>query len=384
MLTVSDMMTHLATQLGSPLAGLLEAKVRTAVLNGWAELMSLRQWSYFHRLGTIIVRTGQDDGTIDFDYATRQITLTDSTWPSDVTSQHIQISNNWYPIYRRVSSTVIELWEGNTPADDISDSQYYLQQVIYPLPYEVGDIVQILEGQQNIRMQRLNLLETHQIFEGFAWSTALPTTYALIADSQNPNRWCLWLPSKIATDTELQYVYVARKPPIVLVRESAGTVTVASGVATFTDAVVSDLWEGAVLRLGTTDTSQPTGMFGDMPGNQMYFEQSTEVKVLKKLSSTTCRISDTTAAATDVAYVASTHIDVADGPMTILLQRLVEDQYGVKPVGNHMEAMVSKSRKAQAVQNAFAADGRIARNKTQLAEWYGLRLRDVGTVPNNI
>jgi hypothetical protein len=80
------------------------------------------------------------------------------------------------------------------------------------------------------------------------------------------------------------------------------------------------------------------------------------------------------------SYVASTHIDVADGPMTVLLQRLCEDEYGVRTVGGHTEAMVSRSRLATAFNDALASDGRMVRSKTDIGQWYGLRLEDLGYV----
>lgn len=381
MITVSDMMSHVAVQIGETLGGYLEGKVRTAVLNAWGRLLCMSKWAYYHRTGHMLTYAGESTGTVDFVASTRLVTLTGATWPSDVTNMHIRLEHNWYPIYKRTSSTVIELWVDKHPVADLDDATFLVQQILYPLPADVGDIVQIIEGTQNLQMMRLNPLEAHQLQEGIAWSPSLPTSYSLVGDSMNPNKWSLWLPTEQTSDTNLQYMYYVRKPMEVLVREFAGTVTVASGVATFTDAVVNDLWLGAVLRVGEDDTAHPTGEFGDVPAADLLYNRNcTEVRVTKVLTSTTCQISNTTLAKTAVAYNASSHIDVADGPMSILLQRLCEDEYGMKPVGNHMEGLVSKSRLAQAFNDALAADGRHVRHKGPLDQWYGLRLRDVGYV----
>lgn len=381
MITIADMMTHIAVQINASLGGYLEGKVRTAVLSAWARLLSMHQWAYFHRMGSLTTFAGYSTGTVDFNYSARTVTLTGGTWPTDAVAQHIRLDHNWYPIYKRTSSTVIELFEGKHPEADLDDQAFLIQQILYPLPQDVGDVVQVLEGTQNMQMMRLSILEAHQIQEGFAWSPALPTCYALVADSSNPQRWHLWLPTEQTQPTVLQYLYVVRKPPNALVRENRGTVTVASGVATFSDAVVNSLWDGAVLRIGKTDTSHPTGEFGDIPGNDLLYNRDChEVRVVKWLTSTTCRISDTTIAETDVAYQASSMIDVCDGAMTVLLQRLCEDEYGAKMVGNHSEKLVSQSRLAQAFNDAKASDGRYVRNKGPAAQWYGLRLRDVGYV----
>lgn len=379
MITIADMMSHVATQLNAVLGGYLEGKVRTSVLSAWSRLLSMHDWAYFHRMGTLITYASESTGTVDFDVALRTVTLTGATWPTDATAQHIRLNHNWYPIYKRTSGTVIELFEGKHPDDDLDDEEFVIQQILYPLPYDVGDIVQVLEGTQNMQLMRLNLLEAHQIQEGFAWSPSLPTCYALVADSANPTRWNLWLPTVQTDNTVLQYLYVARKPSYALVREYRGTVTVASGVATFSDAVVNSLWDGAVLRISKNDTAHPTGEFGDIPANDLLYERDChEVRVVKWLTTTTCRISDTTIAETAVAFNASTMIDVCDGAMTVLLQRLCEDEYGSKMVGNHSERLVSQSRLAQAFNDAKASDGRYVRDKGVAARWYGLRLQDVG------
>ena len=381
MITVSDMMGHIAVQINASLGGMLEGKVRTAVLTAWSRLLSMYDWAYFHRMGSIITYAGQTTGTIDFNASTRVVTLTGATWPTDATIKHVRLDHNWYPIYKRTSSTAIELFEGKHPEADLDDQAYLLQQILYPLPPDVGDIVQILEGSQNLQMLRLNLLEAHLIQEGMTWSPSLPTCYSLIADSANRGRWNLWLPTEQATSTTLQYLYVARKPSTSLVREMRGTVSVASGVATFTDAVVSPLWEGAVLRIGKSDTAHPTGEFGDVPANDLVYNRDCyEVRVVKVLTTTACQVSDTSISISDVAYHASSMIDVCDGAMTMLLQRLCEDEYGSKMVGNHTEKLVSDRRLAQAFNDAKASDGRYVRNKGPASQWYGLRLRDVGYV----
>lgn len=380
LLTVADLMTHMAVQLDTTLGGTLEAKVRTAVLAGWGRLMTMKQWLYFHRSGSIRVYAGMSTGSISYDTSTRVVTLTGATWPSDVTTKHIRIVNNWYPVFRRLSPTSIELYEGNCPVQAVTGVEYLLQQVLYPLPYEVGDILQIIEGQQNLMMMRLSVLEAHVLQEGPAWTPALPTTYSLVGDSANPRRWCLWLPTQQTVDTNLQYLYCVRKPPEVLVKESRGLCSVSGGVATFTDPVVKDSWANAVLRISTTDTTAPTGDFGNVEVADVEYNPGAEARVVAIISSTQCRISDATVSLNNKAYTASTHVDCADGPMQTLLLRLVESEYGTRPVGGHTEMMVSSKRLADAFHDAAAADGRQVRNKSVVSQWYTLRLSDVGIV----
>lgn len=373
MLTVSDLMSHLAIQIDTVLAGSLEAKVRNAVLNAWGRLMGMHAWAYFHRMGTLLTYAGQSDGTVSFDVATRTLTLTDATWPSNAVARHVRLGGKWYPIWRRTSSTVLTLFEGQHPIADLTDEAYLLQQVMYPLPYEVSDVVQLLDGSQSFPTMRLNLLDTFQILGNDAWSASIPHRYSLVADSANPQRWNLWIPVEQTTDIVLQYMYVVRKPPNAIARVRRGTVSVASGVATFSDPVITTDWTGVLLRVAKNDSGHPTGEFGDMPGNAVELNQDCyELRVQSVTSTTICTVHDITASATDANYNASTMIDVGDGPMHVLLQRLCESEYGVRTVGGHTEAMVSASRLGVAFNEARNSDGRLVRQRTISGAWYNV------------
>ena len=379
MLTVADLMTHLAVQLDTTLGGTLEAKVRTAALAGWARLMTMRHWAYFHRSGSVRVYAGVSDGTVSYDSSSQSVTLTGSSWPADVTAKHIRLRQNWYAIARRVSNSVVTLYPGQSPSTSLTGEAYLLQQVLYPLPYDVGDVVQMLEGQQNLQMMRLSILEAHQLQEGPTWTPSLPRTFALVGDSANPQRWSLWLPSQQSIDTELQYLYIARKPPSVLVLESRGLCSVSNGVATFTDAVVAKNWANAVLRVSSTDADVPTGEFGDLTQADVQYNPSAEMRVTDVLSDTQCRVTDVSVSFQDKAFTASSFVDCADGVMQSLLLRLIEHEYGVRMVGGHQEMLVSARRLADAFNDAVSADGRDVRNKGALGRWYGLRLQDIGS-----
>lgn len=381
MITVADMITHLFTQLNTARGGTLEGKVRTAVLGGWSRLMAAHRWKYFHRSGSISLQASQTAGTVDYSTSTRLVTLTGATWPANVTAHQIKLGNDWFPIFRRISSTVIELWTGRGPVEDLDDSSYVLQQVMYPLPADVGDIMQVFEGQSNMPVLRLSLLETHVVHEGYNWSPQLPTTYALCGDTTTPNRWSLWIPTQLANAVNLQYFYVARRPMDVLVEETRGLASIANGVVTFSDSIVTPRWDGAVLRLGINDTDLPTGSFGALQQSDLvYNDAAYETRVVQIISANSVRVSDTTTSLTDVAYTASSHIDVSGGPMVVLLQRLIEDEYGARPVGGHTESLVSQRRLQAAIQDAMADDGRYHREKNALSQWYGLRLSDVAVI----
>lgn len=374
MITVSDMMSHLSVQLNAVLAGTLEAKVRTSVLNAWGRLMSMHEWGYFHRQAALVIRAGQTTGTIDFDVSASTCTITGGTFPTDSVGKHIRLIGQWYPVLTRTSSTVITLDPANAPGSDLTDEPYVLQQLVYPLPYEVSDIVQIIDNGVCMPV-RLSILENFQMIGGVHYSTGLPIRYSLVADSATPQKWNLWVPSHQTTDVPLQYLYVARRPPNAIARVREGTVSVTGGVATFSEPVITTDWYGVLLRVSRND-DHPTNEFGDTPGNDVLLNQDcVELRVTDYISSTSCRVNDATVVLTDKMYNASSMIDVADGPMEILLQRLCEEAYGAKLVGNHSEMLVSQSRVAQAFDEARASDARKVRAKTAIHAWCSLLSR---------
>lgn len=382
MFTYADAMSFLATQLDTVLSGSLEQRVRNAVNSGWNRLHSLAMWVYFQRTGVLRVSPGQKTGTVSFAASTGIVTLTGAVFPATAAEQHLLIDRTWYPVFRRVSDTQVELFPETRPTANLTAVAYVLQRVLHPLPAEVSDVLVVYEGQQNIRMWRVNPMTAHQIQEGFSWSPALPTQYSVSVDPRSPGRWCLWLPFEIPLATELAYMYQSRRPANTLVREARGTVTVANGVATFSEPVVTPAFVGAVLRLSASETVPPVGPYGDFAQDPSVAETVVEeTLVTAYISATQVRVANVSAAATSVSFCVSTHIDVGGGAMLNLFLRLVEDEYGTRPVGSHNEKLVTKSALADAVREAMAADGRaVANMRDELKYWYGLRLKDIGYV----
>lgn len=379
MLTVADLMATLAVTIGASLHGNIEQQARTAVWNAWGVLFTKKaDWKWYHRLGTLQVRAAQTTGTVAFDLDTRLLTLSDSTWPANVTDMHVRLGNAWFPIFKRTSSTVIELYPNEHPQADLdAGTTYHVQQVMYPLPYDVGSICQVVAPRSSIALLQMNLIDTLDLSVTYgAW--AQPSVYSLIASPKHPGRWCMWIPAILTQDDYLQYLFVQTRPQEIVYRESRGRVTLSAGVATFTDDIVRTSWEGCVLRISRNE-QQPTGPYGDAPIDLEFNQDMYEMKIIKYLSATTCQVSDvSTSVAESAPFIVSSHVDVRGGAAEVLMQRLVEDQYGVRPVGNHMEGLTSARRVRDALIDAAAEDAVSFRQRDPLIPaWYNLRLRDI-------
>ena len=371
MLTLADVMAHLCVQIGAPLAGSMEQKVRTAVLAAWGNFFSVHSlWRWNLRTRYLQMAAAQTTGTVAFDLDALTVTLTDATWPTNATDMHIRLGNSWYPVYARTSSTVLTLKSGQCPPADLAaGTTYHIQQVVFPLPVEVGNLVSVVDTQQSLALAQVQPISVFNLSEAYG-DFAQPQSYALVADSNHPGKWCLWTPFVLGASTALKYLYHQRIPERAVYREDAGSVSVSSGVATFSDEICRAEWEGAVLRVSRNDDT-PTGNYGDMPVSDLIFNQDMdEMKIVEYLTSTTCKVSSTSVSATDAPFTVSSHIDVRPGSMETLILRLAEDQYGVRPVANHMEGITSQRRVREALSSAMTDDSTFVGNDPLLPKWF--------------
>ena len=379
MFTLDDLRTHLIVQIGTPAAGYDEQKVRTCCMNAWSRLFTAKtDWKWFYRTGRLQVRAAQSAGTITFDYATRVMTLSDATWPADVSSMHVKIDTAWYPVYRRLTDTTVSLHPDNHPRQDLpAGTTYNVQQIIYPLPAEVGPVLQVINPRHPLHMMQLDIAEVMEISDTFG-SLTQPSTYALVNDPSHPGVWCLWIPSLLTQDEALHYLYVQRRPDRLVFREDRGTVSIAGGVATFSDPICSPHMMGCVLRVSQTDDA-PTGNYGGISSVDVEMNSMAviETKFTEYLTSTTMRVADLTSSISGAPFVASNHLDVRPGSMEVLLQRLAEDAYGVRPVANHMEGLTSDRRVRMAIAEAATDDSSFRSRSSYLPHWYRLRLNDL-------
>lgn len=378
LLTFSDVTHHLAAQIGQVLAGPLEMKVRTAVNNAWGRLMDIDRWRYFHRLGSLQVRAAQTTGSVEFDYATRTLTLTSAAWPANAVDMHVRLENSWFPVQERISGTELRLYENQHPAEDLdAQTAYHIQKVVHPLPPEVGDIVQIIDPDASRTLGSLDLCSTMILSEAFG-QFSQPTSYALVQDPRFQGQWCLWIPSIVLQNTLLQYLYVVKRPSSTVSSVTQGTVTLASGTATFTDAVIRRNMVGAVLRISNND-EPPTSDYGTMSAQGgLTNTDIVETVITEYLTTETCMVRDLISTATAKPFEISSHIDVRKGAMETLMLRLAEQEFGIRPNASHMEGFTSEKRVHQAVLEAMENDAiSFSGQSSWLPVWYRLRLQDL-------
>lgn len=152
--TYRDVVDHVLDYLGGNVTDMdSERFARRAVQLAVNEFHAKRTWTIFYKRGRIVTNAPYATGTITFDYTggavERQITLTDGTWPAWSGSGTLIINNILYPVWQRVSDTVLQLQTNTSMTSDVADATAYnLVQENYPLPVDFGQMQEIVNSSQ--------------------------------------------------------------------------------------------------------------------------------------------------------------------------------------------------------------------------------------------
>jgi len=113
--------------------------IRTAVHRAYDELTTIRDWSYQHVHGRIILQAPYDAGTITTSGAT--VTLAGGTWPSwAATGAYLRVGEQICRVASRTSGSVVVLDSGLSLKSDVTASQYILYRTVYPLPSDFRNL----------------------------------------------------------------------------------------------------------------------------------------------------------------------------------------------------------------------------------------------------
>ncbi|MAH47360.1 hypothetical protein CMI37_16160 [Candidatus Pacearchaeota archaeon] len=104
------------------------------------------EWSFLFPASTLSIEAPYSTGTIAYDdtggSSENLITLSGGTWPSWAAEANIRISGTDYPVYNRVSDTLITLGSSDNPGADVAASTAYnLHKDDYTLPDNFGRVM---------------------------------------------------------------------------------------------------------------------------------------------------------------------------------------------------------------------------------------------------
>ena len=113
--------------------------IRTAIHRAYDELTTIRDWSYYHVHGRIILQTPYSTGTVSSSGTT--VTLTGGTWPAWAASgAYLRVGEEICRVATRTSNGVIVLDSTLTLKADVTSQPYTLYRTVYPLPADFRNL----------------------------------------------------------------------------------------------------------------------------------------------------------------------------------------------------------------------------------------------------
>ena len=113
--------------------------IRTAIHRAYDELTTIRDWSYYHVHGRIILQAPYSTGTVTSSGTTA--TLTGGTWPSwAATGAYLRVGEEICRVATRTSNSVIVLDSALSLKANVTASPYILYRTVYPLPADFRNL----------------------------------------------------------------------------------------------------------------------------------------------------------------------------------------------------------------------------------------------------
>lgn len=251
---------------------------RRAVVNAYREWNNSHNWSFLMARGRINTVAPYGTGTIQYDEASRQMTLTGGTWPAWAAFGVVLLNAIPYQVASRVSDTVIVMEQRGTIGGDLdAGTTYSLYRDVYPFPadYRAGyNMVEYITGYQAVYTTMNNYL-----FAGRNRTTGMgkPSVFAVGSDPNYLGSMAAFFHPVPDNAYAFEFVYQRRPRPLVVHDYVAlipgqtgktGTVSCVSGLATITG--VSTAWNsrmvGSVIRIGEAgESNPPTSLTGAYP-----------------------------------------------------------------------------------------------------------------------
>jgi len=330
-LTFDDLVQHVALRYNLVLQHNVQAHVSVGVREGYRRLFAQHPWNYLRRFETVHLNPPQTDGTIAYDHATRTVTLTDATWPSDVEFGDITIGGKLYQIQYSPSSTTIVLEENSNPGDDVAaGTSYTWTQRRVLLSWDVGDIYEIIESDHTIPMSQVDVRQAFWLTESYV-SQTFPRRYTIFPSQSRPGQHEIWFPqSTYSTSHTVNMVYEAKRRPLTIEHIDGIELSTTGTAVTFPAGTLTSEHVGCVVRI-SSDTNMPTSRTGRLQENSQMFDRHPfeSERIIIAVNSATSAVMNA-ALDSDVssrAWSLSQRCDVDSTAVQTLLLRLVECEY---------------------------------------------------------
>lgn len=371
--TYQDALEHLADMVeATPGDHLMGRRARAAILTCYRDLPYRAPWTWFNRTVILSTVAPQTDGTAAYTAATRTVTLSGSTWPSDVTDYILLIDGVQCRVASRTSSTVIVLAEATAPAADIaSGTTYSLFKALYVLPEEWRNIQHIRELTSGYSLAVSLPVEAHDGSTYVFDTPGTPVTVTVLPRQNGLGQ--VGLTFTPPPDAVRRYsIKVDAQPRALQLRQFSTAATVTSGQSSVTissDDVLPERLVGCVARF-STDQNPPTGNYGSNP-------YAIQRRIIERTSDTAfvvdVAIDDTLSSA---GLLISDPIDIEPGAMLTAFQRAIEYEFALlcsfEGLNRRKELM------DMALDNAIGNDVRSFRGESSRSRFDPVRHASIG------
>ena len=343
-----------------------------AVQEAYAEVPMRRMWRYYYRPITFQTVASQTTGSIAYDYtggsSERMVTLTGTTWPTDVTKYSLYVSGVRYSIASYVSSTVITLDEKDCPTADLdAGTGYTLTRDTYELPDNVREVLSLYDtaapGHPFPCVDPGDIVHHQRIMR----NTALPRMYGVYRSERYASGLAIHFAPSPSSSRKYQCLALCWPQPIKTFEYITGSVatTANSATVTGTGTTFSTEHVGAVIRFSSNGSLKlPTDIQGEIDQNRM--EPYAMQRVVSAYTSSTSIEMEQTADLTlsGSGYRISSRIDIEPGAMRQAFLRCCEARFATQ---DRKGAQEREARYEKALMLAMTADQRLA--ETQPASW---------------
>lgn len=375
--TFTDLIEHLQDVHEFEFDTRAHRNARRAILRAYRDLPNFHSWSYYcNRRRTLLTVAPQTEGTVEYTHATREVTLTDATWPADVIKYRLILGGTHFEVFSRTSDTVIVLpFENNPGADVASGASYTLYKEAYPLPIGFRKMVQLYDVQQKCEVRCVQAGNQHRLAIQ-AWDTpSVPVVYAIRGgDDFLGGMTVVFAPAPSEVRQYDMAIDVDPQPLRLEKLSGSDAITAAnSPTVTFDTSVIPDIAVGSVLRLSST-SDPPTSLVGAAASdgtddtNPAVFERIILDRVSANEVTLDAQIPDTM---TNVGFVISDPLDVEPSSMLTVLQRLAEAEYAkLQKIGEPAQRASYWQTFRETLLDAKASDRREVRFNGRGPELY--------------
>lgn len=358
--TYQDAVDHIVDTYELARSGRPLKHARLAVNNAYRDLPSKTRWAYYNRTKKITTVASQSTGTVEYDHTggtyERQLTLTDSTWPTWIEFGEILIDGVAYEIDEQKSSTVITLSSDRNPGADVAETTYVLYRSHYPLDVNFRRGSRLTEIAQSFELEYVPPQEIISRSAG-NYSPGRPECYTI----RNAGEYYgeLFVEFHPPPSMARTYQFTAEVIPrqLRIEKESAGTVSVAANNTTVTGSgtAFTQRHVGCIIRFSNDGTNEPASRVGNTSSST---EPYTEQRVIASVASSTSLELDQSIDSTlsNVKYTISDPLDLRADAMLSYFFQLAEAEFEAL---QRADTWPASMQRAQAkLREAIAADVR--------------------------